>query len=173
MQPLDYQPSDLIRLPNGQRLREVAYHPYQEMVAAAKSDGITLTAESGFRDFGYQKQIFESQVRNRGEAHALESSAKAGYSEHQTGLVMDIYGPSTPGCRLAKCFEDSAEYEWLTEHAADFGFIQRFHEGSQEITGYKPESWHFRYVGKELASYMKKHGINTLEEVFNVQGGDY
>lgn len=104
-----------------------------------------------------------------GVAGADTYSARAGYSEHQTGLVIDIAG----GSCVLDCFGSTSQYQWMQQHAAEYGFIQRYYAGSETITGYKAEEWHYRYVGVEVARDMKHKGVKTLEEYWGVPGGDY
>lgn len=96
-------------------------------------------------------------------------SARADFSEHQTGLAIDV---SAPGCYL-DCFGSTTQYRWLAQHAANYGFIQRYPAGSESITGYSDEQWHWRYVGRDIALSMKERGIVTLEEYWEMAGGDY
>ena len=110
----------------------------------------------------------------RGFAHAERYSARPGYSEHQTGLAFDLHGTSQPGCDLQSCFADTAEGRWVAAHAAEYGFLVRYTPENTDVTGYAPEAWHLRYVGRELAGWMTAHGIGSLEEALGVTGGpDY
>ncbi len=142
----------------------VAPH-YQEMFKAAKEDGITLVPLSGSRSISTQKRNFENKIqtyRDRGysKAEATQLAAQIilppGTSEHNAGLAMDI-------CSLDKNFEDTKEFRWLNEHAADYGFILRYAENKQSVTKITYEPWHWRYVGVEAAKAMKASG-QCLEE---------
>ncbi|MEH7383780.1 M15 family metallopeptidase [Bacillus sp. JJ1533] len=134
----------------------------EKLFAEAKNDGITLHAQSGYRSYGTQVNLYDSYVRANGQEEADTFSAKPGRSEHQTGLSMDVTSESVDN-QLVQEFGETAEGKWLAEHAADFGFIIRFPLGKEDITGYMYEPWHIRYVGIEHAKYMTEHGL-TLEE---------
>ena len=140
---------------------------YQAMYDAAKNDGITLTPVSGYRSYERQKNNFENRIKqymnegmNKTEAtkKAAEIIMIPGSSEHNAGLAMDI-------CSLSESFENTDEFAWLNEHAADYGFILRYPKAAEkrEITGVTYEPWHYRYVGVEAAKDIKSRGI-TLEE---------
>ena len=96
-----------------------------------------------------------------------------GYSEHQTGLAVDLITPEDPGCDFDACFARTPAGRWLARHAWRFGFVVRYQPATTAITGYSPEPWHLRYVGRPLAGEMRETGIATLEQLFDVPGGDY
>jgi D-alanyl-D-alanine carboxypeptidase len=121
---------------------------------------------TAYRSYGQQAGIFNEYVASDGVERAETFSARPGYSEHQTGLSLDVYDPA--GCHLQRCYAETKSGEWLSEHAAEFGFIERYPEGESSVTGYKWEPWHWRYVGVELAEYMRDEQISTLEEVFGL-----
>lgn len=144
---------------------------YQQMYDAAKADGITLTPISGYRSYDRQKNNFENRIKenmNKGmdKVEATKTAATVimvpGSSEHNAGLAMDI-------CSLSESFENHKEFEWLDEHAAEYGFILRYpkDERSREITGVVYEPWHYRFVGVEVAKEIKSKGI-TFEEYVGV-----
>ncbi len=139
----------------------------KEMFAAASADGVTLVFGSGYRSETLQRQFYNSYVAQDGQAAADRYSARPGTSEHQTGLTFDATSPSGT-CHLETCFESTPEGAWLLEHAHEYGFIIRYPEGKEHITGYSYEPWHLRYVGVELATEMKDTGIQTLEEFFGL-----
>ena len=140
---------------------------YQKMYDAAKADGITLTPVSGYRSYERQENNFENRITqhmNEG-LDRKEATIKAatvimvpGSSEHNAGLAMDI-------CSLSESFENTKEFEWLNENAANYGFILRYpkDEHSRSITKVVYEPWHYRYVGVDVAKEIKAKGI-TLEE---------
>ena len=109
----------------------------------------------------------------RGATEADTVSARAGYSEHQTGLAVDLITPDDPGCDFRPCFAHSPAGRWLATHAWRWGFIVRYQPATTAITGYQPEPWHLRYVGGPLAAELKREGVATLEQFFGVPGGDY
>lgn len=144
---------------------------YQAMYDAAKADGITLTPVSGYRTYERQKNNFEARIEeymNDGmeKKEATIEAAKIimlpGASEHNAGLAMDI-------CSLSESFENTEEFEWLSQHAAEYGFILRYPkaEDKREITKVTYEPWHYRYVGAEAANEINRRGI-TLEEYLGV-----
>ena len=129
---------------------------FNEMKAAAARDGLNLWICSGFRSYNYQRDLYNSYVNRDGKAKADTYSARPGHSEHQTGLAMDIN-------MAGDAFNNTREAKWLAEHCAEYGFILRYPQGKQDITGYKYESWHVRYLGKPLAAEVTDSGL-TLEE---------
>lgn len=137
----------------------------KEMFVAAQKDGITLVFGSGYRSAALQRQFYESYKAKDGQQAADTYSARPGYSEHQTGLAFDLTSQGGT-CHLQICWEDTPEGKWVAANAYKYGFILRYQKGKEAITGYQYEPWHFRYVGKELASEIKKSG-QTLEEFFN------
>lgn len=169
LQPQTFMPDDL-NMYNEAVLRKEAGEHFERMVEAAQAAGHHLSVTSSFRSYDNQVATYNHWVAvNGGTAQADTVSARPGYSEHQTGLVVDL---KTGSCAL-ECFGGTPVYAWLVEHAAEYGFIQRYKDGLQEITGYSPESWHWRYIGTHHATEMKKLGIKTLEEYLGVSGGDY
>ncbi|MFB5265849.1 D-alanyl-D-alanine carboxypeptidase family protein [Paenibacillus enshidis] len=145
-------------------LRKEAAQALETMFAAAGKDGINLAGVSGYRSEARQKVIFNQYAAKDGEEKAKTYSAYPGTSEHQTGLAIDVSG-SDGKCAAESCFAGTPEAEWLAAHAAESGFIIRYPEGKEGITGYKYEPWHIRYVGVELAKEISAKGI-TLEEYF-------
>lgn len=143
------------------------YNAFQSLVQAAATDGISLWNASGFRSYETQEQIYNNYVYTHGQTTADTFSARPGHSEHQTGMAIDVNNPSDS-------FNGTPEAIWLKEHCVEYGFIIRYPEGKQEITGYKYEPWHIRYVGVEMAKKIRDEGIArgdaniTLEEYFGI-----
>ena len=142
---------------------------YNKMYKAAYEDGIHLVPISGYRSVERQKNNFERKIdtfidAGYGKVEATQKAATIilppGTSEHNAGLAMDI-------CSLEQNFEDTKEFEWLCENAADYGFILRYPEDKQDITKIIYEPWHWRYVGVEAAKEMKASG-ECLEEYLGV-----
>lgn len=138
---------------------------YNEMYQAALEDGVELVPISGYRSVERQTRNFENKIQKYiddgySEIEATQMAATIilppGTSEHNAGLAMDI-------CSLYESFEETEEFEWLTENAADYGFIMRYPEDKQDITKIIYEPWHWRYVGVEAAKAMKASG-QCLEE---------
>ena len=152
----------------------VAPH-YTEMHQAAKKDGITLVPISGYRSFTRQKNNFENKIRYyQGKGYskaqatrlAAESIMLPGGSEHNAGFAMDICDAQYKH-NLSGSFAQTKEYKWLAEHAADYGFIERYTEAKKPITKVIPEPWHWRYVGAEDAKKIKASG-QSLEEYLGI-----
>ena len=139
-------------------LNSEAYTKYVEMYDAAAKEGLYLKIVSSYRTEDYQRGLYNSYLKNNGFAHAEKYSARPGYSEHQTGLAVDINS-------LYVSFENSKEYKWLKEHAHEYGFIERYQKGKEYITGYAYEPWHYRYVGIDAAKIIHEQNI-TFEEYY-------
>lgn len=165
LNPLDYAPADLVAVGNGQQLRADAAAAFAKLVAGAKAAGLTLSAQSGYRSYQTQMVAYNSEVQAYGKATADAESARPGYSEHQTGLAVDVGGG---GCNVQDCFGTTPEGKWLAANAYKYGFIIRYPAGKQAITGYRAESWHVRYIGTALAAEMHRTNTLTLEEFFGL-----
>ncbi|MDB6217684.1 LD-carboxypeptidase LdcB/DacB [Streptococcus vestibularis] len=122
-------------------------------------------AYSGFRSYDTQKTLYQNYANRDGYAAADRYSARAGYSEHQTGLVYDLTD------RSGNLLEDKTATDWLNNNAYKYGFVVRYQPGKESVTGYMPEAWHIRYIGKE-AKEVYESG-KSLEEYFGFDGGDY
>lgn len=168
IQPLTFAPSDLVTS-NGATLSAKAINAYNQLFAAAAAAGQPFYVTSSYRSYNDQVNTYNYWVGVSGQAGADTYSARPGYSEHQTGLVFDV---AANGCAL-DCFGSTSQYQWLQRHAANYGFIQRYYAGSESITGYKAEEWHYRYVGVDVAKDMKAKGVKTLEQYWNMPGGLY
>lgn len=132
-----------------------------KMFAAAKAEqNLKMWVCSGFRSYTVQKSLYNSYVRRDGAKAADRYSARPGYSEHQTGLAFDINYADYR-------FKNTAEAKWLAANAYKYGFILRYPEGKESITGYMYEPWHYRYVGVESAKKIFDSGL-TLEEYFGI-----
>lgn len=139
----------------------------KQMFDAAASEGVTLVFGSGYRSEALQRQFYNGYVAADGQAEADRLSARPGTSEHQTGLSFDATSASQ-ACHLETCFKDTPEGAWLAANSYKYGFIIRYPEGKEPITGYSYEPWHMRYVGKELSEEMHRTGVQTLEEFFGL-----
>ncbi|GIN41725.1 M15 family metallopeptidase [Heyndrickxia oleronia] len=177
--PKGYRPNDLVRPKvkftfGSQQLdkalmRAEAADALERMFNQASSNGIQLYAASGFRSYETQEYLFNREIEQVGRQKAELAVAKPGTSEHQTGLTMDISAASM-NYTLDESFEHKPEGKWLAEHAHEYGFILRYPKGKENITKYQFEPWHFRYVGKEIATEIYHKGI-TLEEYFQNKKG--
>ncbi|MCX8130581.1 MAG: D-alanyl-D-alanine carboxypeptidase family protein [Clostridia bacterium] len=144
-------------------MRQEAAIALEHLFLQAKQHGIDLYALSGYRSYQRQEEIFSNNIKKYGSPESANRfSAKPGESEHQTGLAMDITAPSVY-YSISQSFGDTAEGRWLKQNAPDFGFIIRYPEGKEEVTGYQYEPWHVRYVGIETAKAISMQRI-TLEE---------
>lgn len=140
----------------------------EKMLAGAKSAGFNLVAFSGFRSYEYQTTLYSNYVNRDGKKAADRYSARPGYSEHQTGLAYDIGEKGREDLWLTSEFGESAAGKWLHQHAHEYGFILRYPQGKENITGYMYESWHFRYVGNETAKAVYEQNT-TLEEYLGLK----
>lgn len=159
-----YKPDDLVKLKlmysnENKFLREVAALNFENLSKQAKKEGYTIIAVSTYRSYFYQNELFNYYVKYMGEDKALKASAKPGHSEHQTGLAVDVMGSN----KDYNLFEESDEFNWMKANAYKYGFILRYPKGKENITGFKYEPWHYRYVGKDIAKYIHENNI-TLEE---------
>ena len=140
--------------------------PVEKLFKDAKAQGFTLILTSGYRSYDTQSSIYNSNIKNKGETWTSQFSAKPGQSEHQTGLALDISSVSQGG-GLYQSFGDTEEGKWLAKNCANYGFILRFLDGKDDITGYTYEPWHFRYVGVEVAKYIMENNL-TFEEYLKI-----
>lgn len=172
--PEQYEPEDLVypdvrftfrEKIEKRMMRSEAAGALEDMFAAAEDDGIYLAGVSAYRSHRTQTALFNRYVERDGEDKAKTYSAVPGHSEHETGLAIDVSG-SDGKCAAEDCFGDTEEAKWLQQHATEFGFIIRYPEGKEDITGYKYEPWHLRYVGKTIAADIAERGI-TLEEYYD------
>jgi D-alanyl-D-alanine carboxypeptidase len=169
IQPVTYVPNDLVAIGNGYVLSAKAAPSFNALMVAASAAGVSISVTSSYRSYSDQVSTYAYWVNTSGKDGADTYSARPGYSEHQTGLAFDI---SSNGCVLS-CFGTSTAYGWMQANAAKYGFIQRYYAGYESITGYEAEEWHYRYVGVAVASDMQAKGIKTLEQYWNISGGDY
>ena len=169
-----YAPSDLV-LPNvlalGHEqnktlyLREEASQHLEQLFSAAEQEaGLIFLARSGYRSYETQVSLYQRYVDQNGQEAADRFSARAGHSEHQTGLAIDVTADSVNG-QLTTEFGKTAEGIWLKDNAHRFGYIIRYLEGRESETGYQYEPWHIRYVGKRTAAIIDENNL-TLEEYY-------
>ena len=155
-----------------QKVDERIYEPLINMLEAMKADGLSPVVCSGYRTLDKQEKLFNRKVsayvkkgRSKEESYALarQTLSVPGSGEHCLGLAVDFYTRSYH--QLERAFEKTPEGKWLREHAQDYGFTLRYDEGKEEITGIEYEPWHFRYVGIDVARYLKEHNL-SLEEFY-------
>lgn len=145
---------------SGGKLHPIAYEAFKKMVDNAKNDDIKLYNVSAYRSYWTQSYLYNNYKNRDGVVKADTYSARAGHSEHQTGLATDINTASS-----SANFQNTKEYAWLIENSYKYGFILRYPKGKEYITGYKYEPWHYRYVGVDVATYIHKNNI-TYEEYY-------
>lgn len=162
----NYVPKDLTTinakyqwLGRSNQLTKEAAKAFEKMCAAALKDNITILAGSGYRSYNYQKTLYNNYVARDGFAEAETFSARPGYSEHQTGLAMDITN------KYGFIDKNDKEYTWLVKNSYKYGFILRYPENKDEITGYMYEEWHYRYVGIETAKEVYDSNLTYDEYV--------
>lgn len=162
----DYVPENLEEISNqyalnNMKMVNVAKNAFEEMAKAAKKEGLKIIAMSTYRDYTYQTNLYNRYVDEDGKEAADTYSGRPGFSEHQTGLAVDIYNDVENYTN----FHLTEEYKWMQEHAKEYGFILRFPKNKENETGYQFESWHYRYVGLKAATYITENNI-TLEEYY-------
>ncbi|WP_433874130.1 D-alanyl-D-alanine carboxypeptidase family protein [Sinomonas atrocyanea] len=164
LSPIDYVPTPLETVGSTAMQSEAAAWA-RSLLADARAAGIGMTTVSGYRDYWSQASLYNSYVAQYGQAQADLISARPGYSEHQSGLALDI-GDTSGACALQACFENTGSGSWARDNAWRYGFIVRYPQGYTWATGYDYEPWHLRYVGRAAASAMRFNGIPTLEEFY-------
>ena len=162
----DYVPENLEEISlsyarSGMQLVHEAKEAFETLSEEAKKEGMNIIAMSSYRSYEYQVDLYNRYVETDGKEAADTYSARAGYSEHQTGLAVDVYNKELP----YTSFEQTEEFTWMQENAYKYGFILRFPKDKVNITGYQYESWHYRYIGEEVAEYIHKNNL-TLEEYY-------
>lgn len=173
LQPLAFAPSDLVSVEGSFLLSAKAAPSFNAMSAAAAAAGQGFQITSSYRSYSTQVTTYKYWVSISGQAGADTYSARPGYSEHQTGLAVDLQANLNGKTCALSCFLNTSQYTWLQTHAADYGFIQRYPTGQEAITGYESEEWHYRYVGVDVAKNMKAKNVTTLEQYWGISGGDY
>jgi len=161
LNPITYKPK--LATVNGVSVAASIAEQYKAMAAGMKAAraGI-LILNSGYRSFESQTRIHANQVARLGLAAGEALAARPGYSEHQTGLAVDVSAKGQ-GCAIYTCFAKTTAGKWLAANAYQYGFILRYYNGQTAIHGYQFEPWHFRYVGVEVATQMKLKRIGVLE----------
>ncbi len=154
----DYLPDDIVPISNwyaynGHSIKKEVYDKYVSMWKAANEQGLRLLVNSSYRTFEDQQKEYDMSND--------DYASRPGFSEHQTGLALDIVTDNIIGNE----FENTDEFKWLQENAHLYGFILRYPKDKEYITGYNYESWHYRYVGKELATKVKESGL-TYDEYY-------
>ena len=144
------------------QMTEEAANAFNSMAKDAKEQGYTIRAVSTYRSYSYQDGLYNRYVASDGKTKADTYSARPGHSEHHTGLAVDVDNANLSYTSFGK----TKEFNWMKENAYKYGFILRYTEENEFITGYKNEPWHYRYVGVEIATKMKNENINSFEEYY-------
>ena len=162
----DYVPKDLTLInekysSDKKYMTKDAANAFEKMAEEASKKGYTIRAVSTYRSYNYQTQLYNQYMKKDGKENADTYSARAGYSEHQTGLAVDVDNNKLSYTSFGK----SKEFEWMQENAYKYGFILRYTKEYEPITGYINEPWHYRYVGTEIAKYIQNNPM-TYEEYY-------
>lgn len=158
--PSDFTPEGLKSVPDGYfvadgksyQLKQNALDAFISMSDAAKQEGLSLRIISAYRSNSYQANLYQKYKNNNGQTAADRFSARPGHSEHETGLAIDIND-------VAQAFENTEEFTWLGKNAHKYGYVLRYPEGMENVTGYMYEPWHYRYLGIEVATQLKNSGL--------------
>ncbi len=174
--PEDFVPINLFRpssphagSPERGSLRDIAANAIDDLHYAAADDGLEIKTVSSYRSIAYQKDLFSYYANRDGEEVAATYSSRPGYSEHHTGLCTDVSSP-VMGFELDASYGDTAEGEWIAENAYKYGFVVRYPQGKDDLTGYTYEPWHLRYLGIPLATYLHETGL-CYEEFIALEKG--
>lgn len=170
--PDNYVPADLNLISkeysdSKQHLRNIAQINFEKMAKDIEKEGLKIIAVSTYRDSEYQDKLFNNYVQEKGLEYASMCSAKKGFSEHQTGLAVDIASSNLDYDN----FDKTEEFKWVKNHAHNYGFILRYPKDKVNITGYKYEPWHYRYVG-DIAPYIYLNNL-TLEEYKEINTSNF
>ena len=163
----DYQPTDIMEIPveyaseAGMQSSRIAFNAYRQMSDAATKEGYGIVINSAYRSYQDQIDLSNYYLKWYGQNYVDKYVAKPGFSEHQTGLAFDI------GSRSVNVFANSREYQWMKDNAYKYGFIERFTERYENLTEFRKEPWHYRYVGKDIAKYIHDNNI-SLEEYWAI-----
>lgn len=168
--PSTYAPN--LKTVSGAQLRPEAADALGAMLEAASNQGNSMTVLSSYRSYSTQVNTYNGWVQRSGQEAADTFSARPGHSEHQLGLAVDLGDQNVPSCNLEECFGDTQSGKWLENNAHKYGFIIRYPEGKQAITGFIYEPWHLRYVGVEAATNIKNSGL-TMDQYYGVEAGGY
>ena len=158
--PKDYIPKDLIEV-NNIYLNKEAYNSFLIMKQDINKENMNIRIISAYRSYDYQEELYDRYLQNDKQELVDSYSARPGFSEHHTVLAIDIDNTKLDFNK----FYLTKEFIWMQENSYKYGFILRYPKDKENITGYSYEPWHYRYVGKEIAEYIKKHN-STFEEYY-------
>lgn len=163
----DYEPSEITNINlqyayANNKLAKVANDAYVAMWNAAKESDLKLIVNTSYRTYKSQETMYENTKATSGTRAADNQVARPGHSDHQSGLSIDVFEINS---QTMATFKDSPAYVWLKENAYKYGFIERYPEGKEYITGFTYEPWHWRYVGEEAAKKIQEENI-TFDEYY-------
>lgn len=170
--PSDYAPDYTNGAGQSTSLQGEAQAAAEAFLAAANAQGNSMYVLSGYRSYDVQASLFASYAAANGEEKANTFSARAGQSEHQTGLAFDVGDAAHSGYNLQTSIDQFPGVQWMMQHCAEYGFILRYPQGKEAITGYQYEPWHYRYVGVEAAQAITSSGLTLEEYLGDVQTED-
>lgn len=164
-----YEPETLVAIPTtyawgevgSKKVTEDTYNAFLKLWEASNAEGYYLMVSSSYRNFEHQQSVYDDYKESRGTEYADSIAARAGHSEHQTGYTIDMFEIGS----TQSTFHTTESYNWLINNAHKYGFILRYPEDKEEITGYGFESWHYRYVGVDVATYIYENHI-TFDEYY-------
>jgi D-alanyl-D-alanine carboxypeptidase len=174
--PVGFVPKDLKFLPSTISTNGIicvsaeTYDPLVLMLTDAKNSGVNIIVTSGFRKFEIQEYLVDLYLKIEGPS-ALRGVAEAGHSEHQLGTTVDFSSSSVGGV-LSEKFKDTKEGLWLQSNAHKYGFVMSFPSGKEDVTGYKFEPWHYRYVGTETSQEIKDSSLTPIEYLKEIEKTD-
>ena len=161
----DYEVSDIVKVSTtyayeGMKLNKEAYEAFKKLADDAKKEGYTIVILSSYRTYEYQDKLWTDRKNKSGIQKADAYAARAGSSEHETGLAIDVADYNNP-----VNFGEREAYTWMINNSYKYGYILRYPEGKEDITGYDYEAWHYRYLGVDLATKVYNEGI-TFDEYY-------
>ena len=163
----NFEPKNLVNITseyggNNFYIQDIAFENYKKMYNDIKKENLKIIIKSAYRSYQYQNKIYNNYVKKDGKTLADTYSSRPGFSDHQTGLAIDIGTNTTINL---EDFENTLEYKWMIKNAHKYGFILRYPKNKENLTGYMFESWHYRYVGTNVATYIKNHDL-TFDEYY-------
>ena len=161
----DFEVPNLVKVEEyakeGMYLEEKANEAFVKMASDIKKEGYNLRAISTYRTYDYQSNLYNNYAKRDGVNNADTYSARPGFSEHHTGLAIDVDNIT----KIYTDFEETEEFTWMQENSYKYGFILRYPKDKENITGYIYEPWHYRYVGLSVAKYIHENNL-TFEEYY-------
>ncbi|MDR0852835.1 MAG: M15 family metallopeptidase [Clostridiales Family XIII bacterium] len=159
--PDDFVPQNIVSISGGAELRADAAEAIEEMMRDASQAGVPFFVRTGYRSIAWQRDLYNSYLERDTQVEVDTYSARPGFSEHNTGLTMDL---SVEHVTDMHNFDNTPQSAWVAENAWKYGYIVRYTEENSPITGYIEEQWHIRFIGREHAKAMKESGVGSLEE---------